>query len=204
MYYLIFLSEYSKSNLDLAQFMSDGKDPTALRNELQKLYDEALGLLHKNQHEKVQEIFNFFFQNDIKLKEKLAKAFSPKNADHMMDPEKMQSLIEMQAMYNNFHLNLFNQITDHLIDSFQNALKLMDQNLDEGSKASFEAQKLVRFYEVKLDKLMAPIETIQGSLYNDLKESYKTIIGRRNEMVSKLAQKVLTKESELMEKTSNT
>ena len=189
--------------MDLTQFMSDGKDPSALQDELQKLYNESLNLLHKDQHEKVQEIFNFFFQNDIKLKEKLNKAFTPGNSDHIMNPEKMQSLIQMQAMYNNFHLNLFNEITDHLIESFQKALSLMDENLEDGSKSSFEAQKLVRFYEVKLDKLMAPIETIQGSLYNDLKESYKTIIGRRNDMISKLAQKVLTKETELMGKTNN-
>ena len=47
---------------------------------------------------------------------------------------------------------------------------------------------------------MAPIETIQGSLYNDLKESYMTITNRRNDMISKMTQKVLLKESELMEK----
>ncbi len=186
--------------MELTLFMSNGQDQGSLKNELQKVYDQALILLEEEQHEKVQEIFNFFFQNDIKLKEKLAKAFSPSENDHIMDPEKMQSLIELQALHNSFHLNLFNKITDHLIESFQRALELMDRSLEEGSSASFEAQKLVRFYEVKLDKLMAPIETIQGSLYNDLKESYTTIIGRRNDMISKIAQKVLTKEAELMGK----
>lgn len=184
--------------------MSDGMSQSALKDELQKIYDQALQLLAKEHHEKVQEIFNFFFQNDIKLKEKLSRAFAPGASETMMDPEKMQSLIELQALYNSFHLNLFNAITDHLIDSFQNALVLMDKNLEDGSKASFEAQKCVRFYEVKLDKLMAPMETIQGSLYNDLKESYTTIIGRRNEMITKITQKVLMKESEVMGKISNT
>ena len=183
--------------------MSDGKDQGAIKNELQKMYDQALELLAQEEHEKVQEVFNFFFQNDIKLKEKLARAFAPSESDHVMDPEKMNSMIELQAIYNSFHLNLFNAITDHLIDSFQRALTLMDKNLEEGSKVSFESQKLVRFYEVKLDKLMAPIETIQGSLYNDLKESYTTIIGRRNDMIAKITQKVLTKESELMERMNN-
>ena len=50
--------------------MSDGKDQGALKNELQKMYDQALELLAQEEHEKVQEVFNFFFQNDIKLKEK--------------------------------------------------------------------------------------------------------------------------------------
>ena len=182
--------------------MSNGINQGALKNELQKMYDQAINLLAEEQHENCQEIFNFFFQNDIKLKEKLAKAFAP-TTDHIMDPEKMQSIIELQALYNSYHLNLFNAITDHLIESFQKSLKLMDENLEDGSKASFEAQKLVRFYEVKIDKLMAPINTIQGSVYNDLKESYTTIIGRRNEMITKLTQKVLAKETELMEKSNN-
>ena len=159
--------------------MSNGINQGALKDELQKMYDQAIKLLADDQHEKCQEIFNFFFQNDIKLKEKLAKAFAPASG-HVMDPEKMQSLIELQALYNSYHLNLFNAITDHLIESFQKSLKIMDENLEDGSKTSFEAQKLVRFYEVKLDKLMAPINTIQGSLYNDLKESYSTILARRN------------------------
>lgn len=194
------LIRYIQNKAELSLFMSDGMNQGALKEELQKMYDEAITLLSQEEHEKVQEIFTFFFQNDIKLKEKLAKAFAPSNTGYVMDPEKMQSLIELQALHNSFHLNLFNQITDHLIDSFQKSLELMDKSLEEGSKASFEAQKLVRFYEVKLDKLMAPIETIQGSLYNDLKESYTTIIGRRNDMISKITQKVLLKEQELMTK----
>ena len=180
----------------MASEVNDNK----VKRELEDMYNLALKLLAEEQHEQVNEIFAYFLQKDIKLKEKLAKAFAPSESNYMMDPEKMQSLIELQAVYNSYHLNLFNAITDHLIDAFTRALKMMEENLEEGSKVSFEAQKLVRFYEVKLDKLMAPIETIQGSLYNDLKESYMTITNRRNDMISKMTQKVLLKESELMEK----
>lgn len=183
--------------------MSSEVSDNNLKQELQSMYDQALKLLQQEHHEQVNEIFTYFFQKDIKLKERLAKAFAPTDPNApLMDPEKMQSLIELQAIHNSYHLNLFNAITDHLIDAFQNALKVMEENLEEGSRESFEAQKLVRFYEVKLDKLMAPIETIQGSLYNDLKESYTTITNRRNEMISKMTQKVLAKESELMEKSN--
>lgn len=171
-----------------------------VKKELEAMYNQALKLLQEEHHEQVNEIFSYFFQKDIALKEKLAKAFAPSNTGYVMDPEKMQSLIAIQAVYNSYHLNLFNAITDHLIEAFQKALKMMDENLEDGSKVSFEAQKLVRFYEVKLDKLMAPIETIQGSLYNDLKESYTAITNRRNEMITKMTQKVLLKENELMEK----
>ena len=168
--------------------------------ELEEMYNFALDQLKKNQHERVNEIFTYFFENDIRLKEKLAKAFSPKDESQIINPEKMQSLIILQSMHNNYHLNLFNSITDQLIDMFQEALKQMEDNLEEGSRISFEAQKMVRYYEVKLEKLMAPIETIQGSLYNDLKQSYKLITNRRNDMITKFTQKVIAKETELMEK----
>ena len=181
---------------------TESKDKN-LKEELEKMYQLALKLLAEEQHEQVNEIFTYFFQKDIKLKEKLAKAFAPSDPNYVMDPEKMQSLIELQAIHNSYHLNLFNAITDHLIEAFQKSLRIMNENLEEGSRVSFEAQKLVRFYEVKLDKLMAPIETIQGSLYNDLKESYTTITNRRNEMIANMTQKVLAKESELMEKLNN-
>jgi hypothetical protein len=171
-----------------------------LNLELEEMYQYALKLLADEQHEQVNEIFAYFFSNDIRLKEKLARAFMPREDDREMDPDKINKLIELQALHNSYHLNLFNAITDHLINSFQKALRIMEQNLEEGSKNSFEAQKLVRFYEVKLDKLMAPIETIQGSLYNDLKESYTTITNRRNEMITRITQKVISRETELMER----
>lgn len=180
--------------------MDDLNENDDFKTELQKMYNESMDHLQKAQHDRVQELFNYFFNNDMRLKEKLAKAFMPDEDGNVtpMDPEKMQSLIELQATYNAFHLNLFNTITDYLIEKFKEALQVMDQNLEEGSKISFEVQKTVRFYEVKLDKLMAPIDTFQGSTYNDLKASYEAVTNRRNEMITQSAQKVIAKEQELM------
>lgn len=178
--------------------MENKEDLAKLREEIEEMYDFSLKNLKAEKHNQVNDVFTYLFQNDIRLKEKLAKAFMPGEDGVVMDPDKIQSLIEMQALHNSFHLNLFNSITDHLIEKFKIALEFMDKNLEDGSKISFEAQKLVRFYEVKLDKLMAPIDTLQGSTYNDLKESYKSVTVRRNEMIMQITQKVIQKEQELM------
>ena len=170
-----------------------------LKEELEFMFNTCLEQLNEDKHEEVNRLFTYFFKNDMRLKEKLSKAFMPGEDGEVMDPDKMQYFIELQGLYNSLHLNLFNAITDHLIEKFKEALDLMDKkSLEEGSQLSFEAQKIVRFYEVKLDKLMAPIDTVQGSTYNDLKESYKSVIKRRNEMIAQITQKVIEKEQKLM------
>ena len=170
-----------------------------LKQELENSLTRGLLLLTLEKHDEVNDLFTYYFKNDMKLKEKLAKAFMPGTDGEILAPDKVQELIELQALHNSLHLNLFNAITDFLFEKFKDALDLMEKNsLEEGSKTSFEAQKLARYYEVKIEKLMAPIETFQGSTYNDLKESYKTVIRRRNEMIEQITQKVIEKEQQLM------
>lgn len=170
-----------------------------LKKELEDSLSRGLLLLSLEKHDEVNELFTYFFKTDMRLKEKLAHAFMPGTDGEILPPDKVQELVELQALHNSMHLNLFNAITDFLFEKFKEALELMDKNsLEEGSKLSFDAQKLVRFYEIKIEKLIAPIDTFQGSTYNDLKESYKTVIRRRNEMIKQITQKVIEKEQKLM------
>jgi hypothetical protein len=186
------------------EFISSDLEPspknTEYYNELKATFDKALEFLESDEHAKVVNIFSFFFKGDLRFKEKIFKALTPSENGKMPDPDHLTQITELQGFYNNFHLTLFNDITDRLVELYKIAYDILEKNMAEGSRLSFVAHKTVRQYEIALEKLIAPLDTMQGQLYISLKESYKIVQQRRDQNLSEITKKVLQREEELRNK----
>lgn len=189
-----------KSDQSLSNHLIDYtkiKDVDAFISTLEALYNEAIRLLGQGDDNDVIDIFEYLFKNDIHLKERLSRAFMPQSDDDMIEPDQLGVLTEVQGTFTFHHLNLFNAITDRVIELYRAALEAFEENFEEGSRLVFMAQKTGRYYEVKIDKLIAPLDTFQGALYNDLKESYKVVTSRRDDSITQIAQLVVMKETQI-------
>jgi len=169
----------------------------AIVNDLELTYNKALEYLKENEHEKVIKIFEHFFKGDLEMKEKVASALSGKEE---FDQDQLMKMTQIGGYYTNHNINLFDKITDRLVDMFKDAMDVMELDMDEGSRQSFNAHRTIRRYEIQLEKLMAPIDTYQGSMYTSLIESYKIVQERREQNLKEITKQVILQEEKLQEK----
>lgn len=174
-------------------------------DDLQITYNKAMKFLKANEHDRVIKIFSHFFKGDLELKEKIASILTPKfeSADQSHNSEKIEQLTVLGSYYSNFHFSLFEAINDKLVQLFKKALQAMELDMEEGSRLSFNAQKIVRLYEIHVEKLMAPIDTYQGSMYTSLRESYKIVQQKRDQNIAEITKMVISKEAKLREQMMN-
>lgn len=165
--------------------------------DLELTYDKAVEFLKENEHDRVIKIFEHFFRGDLEMKEKVASALT---GQVEFDQDRLMKITQIGGYYSNFHIMLFDQITDRLVDMFKDAMDVMELDMDEGSRQSFNAHRTIRRYEIQLEKLMAPIDTYQGSMYTSLIESYKIVQERRDQNLEEITKQVILQEAKLQEK----
>ena len=169
----------------------------AIAKDLEITYNKAIEYLKENEHDRVIKIFEHFFRGDLEMKEKVSSALT---GQEVLDQDRLMKITQIGGYYSNYHIMLFDQITDRLVDMFKDAMDVMELDMDEGSRQSFNAHRTIRRYEIQLEKLMAPIDTYQGSMYTSLIESYKIVQERRDQNLEEITKMVIKREGDLREK----
>jgi hypothetical protein len=172
-----------------------------LINELKELYIEARQYLLENNHEHVWQALKLFLEQDIYLRGLIAKALRPleTETDEIPSEDELNFLIEYQSMaVNNFRLKLIGDITDLLIDKYDQAISIYEINIQYGSKIAHEASKTYEYYNCRLNEFYTTEEeSIQYQLFKDIKEAFDTVKQSGEKNLAQLTAKVLDLENKL-------
>ncbi|MHA2362614.1 MAG: hypothetical protein ACXAC7_01555 [Candidatus Hodarchaeales archaeon] len=173
-------------------------------NELEVLNEQALQLLHENNHSEVVKYLTFLFNNVCDLKEKIAYALIPQEENYEMISEiNLEELILVQGFYNLFLNKLLEAITEYVCELYNQACEKLAFDLNLGAIASNTARKTVRFYEVHLEKLKAPEDSYKGQMYFSMKEMYRVVYKMGEDTLTKITQRIIHFENVLVQKALN-
>lgn len=167
-------------------------------DELTQIYDAAIKFLNAGEHDEVFESFSLFFEQDLELKEEIAKALMPQSHDEMVPEETLTNLIELQGFASNFRIRLLEAIAGKLIDLFDKSNNFFQSgDLEKGAVITNQAQSLYNFYTVRLKRYEAPLDDYRGAMYHECKSSLDIVKSSGERNLAELTHSVLERESEV-------
>lgn len=171
----------------------------AFYKELEAIFSNTVNLVWQEKHTDASNVLLNFFYEDARLRQQIAHAMAPMNDAEMLPEEKLTSLIELQGFYSLFRIQLVVEVTNYVSHLYEKAShRLMVGDLEGGGIISARARNTVRFYEVKLERLKAPLESYQGQMFLEMKEAYNVVYQVGEENLSKIADAVVRKESDVV------
>jgi hypothetical protein len=179
----------------------DGLDKKQLFKEIEKLFIEAGLYLKNNEDSKVCDIFNFLFDKDAILKQKIADALTPKNENELLDEAELTRLIEIQGIYSFFRLSLINEIVLKLVTLYDQAMNFLSIDFNQGAKYSFIARKAVQYYDMRVEKLNHMHNSpYRREMFIEIKEVYAEVNRFGESHLKRLTDQILSRENELSKK----
>lgn len=198
----------SITNLDKIAFMKIADiEPTSNKpifnnqaklEELNKIFNTATIFLDASEHDQVWEAFTLFFEQDLDLKEQIAKALMPQSDEEFISEETLTNLIELQGFSSNFRIRLLEAIAGKLIDLFDKSnMFFQTGDIEKGAIITNQAQNLYNFYTVRLKKYEAPLDDYRGAMYFECKTSLDIVKSSGDRNLAEMTHSVINRENEV-------
>ena len=106
-------------------------------------------------HGIIWKAFEYLYISDRDLRERIAKALVPSqdDTDEPMGEKELRELIELQSFYNAVRLQLLQNIVEHIVYYYDDAITVMKTNLDKGAIQYQRAKVLDEWYLEQLNKI---------------------------------------------------
>ena len=167
-------------------------------DEYNAVYESAIKFLNAGEHDEVFEAFALFFEQDLKLKEEIARALMPQSQDEFVSEETLTNLIELQGFASNFRIRLLEGIAGKLIDLYDQSNNFFQSgNLEKGAMLTNKATSLYNFYVVRLKRYEAPLDDYRGAMFFECKSSLDVVKASGDRNLAQMTNSVLQRESEL-------
>jgi hypothetical protein len=167
--------------------------------ELEKLYEQGKQFLEANEHDDVWLIFQMLFKQDLELKERIASALMPQSEQEILSDEVLTNLIEIQGFFSNFRIRLLEEITNKLIDLYDQSNNFYNSgDLEKGAYIANLAHNFYRYYSVKLkSNFEAPIDEYKGAMFQECSISLDIVKDSGERNLVEATSSVIKRESEL-------
>ena len=175
-----------------------------LFHELEELFISTRQLLLDNEHNHVWQQLKGFFEQDILLREQIAKELMPSSdTDYNPLNSQIDFLIEYQGMYNNFRLRLLVDIANLLVDKYDRAIYNYPIDLQKGGKLAHEAQLLYSYYFSYIQDFYTEEQGFQYQIYHEAINAFNAVKISGERSVAKMTSKILELESMFEKKGSD-
>jgi hypothetical protein len=143
--------------------------------ELENMAKELYSHFELETHGVIWRAYEYLYISDRDLREKIAKALIPDHesiTNEPIDEKELNEIIELQSFYNAVRLQLLDQITQHIISYYDNALEIIKKDLEQGTIQYQRARILDTWYIDQLNNLKPQGFNLREATEEEIQSSY--------------------------------